>query len=158
MHLQIHVVSLCFYITQVLAHKMKGGQLIRILITPLALIGLIIGEAVVAAKFSEKHSSAETLPFLDLEISFLSITHSPLLIILIAVVVAKKPAIIEIYAWLCIVVGFFMQYQLHISHDPSKVFLLLISIFVYWVGGLVALISICSTVLRHIFKRNSLKP
>lgn len=135
---------------------MKGGQLIRILITPFALIGLIIGEAVIAAKIFEKHSPAQTISFLDLDISFWSVTHIPLFVILIAVIVAKKPAIIEIYAWLCILAGFFMQHEFHASHDPSKVLILLISIFVYWVGGLIALISICSTALTHLLNRGAL--
>lgn len=69
------------------------------------------------------------------------ISTAPLLVIIAAVRKGSRPLLAGLCAWVSIVVGSVMQYDFHTSHDPSKILVLAVSIFTYWLCAFIALFS-----------------
>jgi len=108
----------------------------RFLITLIPLAALATGEIWIAFLTSEGPDSSFARNTL------IAITCGPLVVICFAAIFRHDLGFPKVLAWICITIGFCIQYLFHTSHDPSRILLLPISIITYWICGFLALICL----------------
>lgn len=100
-------------------------------IGPLCL--LIVGEMAIASIEGGRTDK------LSVSLQLAIAATAPLFVVVAAVLRGSNPAIAVGCASISICVGAFMQAAYLSSHDPSKIFLLAVGWFTYWICGFVAL-------------------
>ncbi len=110
-------------------------SIVRSLITIAPLTALAVGEIMIAP---ETRGGLDPTFWRNIHIA---IVCGPLAVIGIAVLFRNDLPFPKILAWICITIGFYIQYVFHTSHDPSRILVIPISSRTYWLCGFLALVS-----------------
>ena len=105
-------------------------------LTMIFLAILALGELMICIKGSSGPSQ------LGDALRLFSFSAIPLLFVFSSVLLGEGLRFPIFLGWVCILIGFAIQYNYYASRDPSAGIIIIISMGVYWLCGLLALISV----------------
>ena len=98
---------------------------------------LAIGELVMSIKTSHGPDS------LNDSFKYFLVVGIPLLFVFSSIYLGQNLRFPIFLGWVCILTGFLIHYGYYTTHDPSKAMILGVSVIIYWLCGVLALISVC---------------